>query len=140
MIFFKIFLSSKRVFKRNWTLTSEPNFIWNKALKPNNCVNIPQRVWIELKTALILTLLNCLIFILCFYLFTSRIKVIKGQRNFHTIIIAVELFTLFPTWFSFSIKIFIPKSRAPVAQAVVHPTSKQEVRGSIPEPVPMEIF
>ena len=30
--------------------------------------------------------------------------------------------------------------RAPVAQMVVHPTSKQEVRGSIPEPVPMEIF
>ena len=32
------------------------------------------------------------------------------------------------------------KIRAPVAQVVVHPTSKQEVRGSIPEPVPMEIF
>ena len=30
--------------------------------------------------------------------------------------------------------------RAPVAQVVVQPTSKQEVRGSIPEPVPMEIF
>ena len=27
-----------------------------------------------------------------------------------------------------------------MAQVVVHPTSKQEVRGSTPEPVPMEIF
>ena len=31
-------------------------------------------------------------------------------------------------------------NRAPVAQVAVHPTSRQEVRGSIAEPVPMEIF
>ena len=34
----------------------------------------------------------------------------------------------------------ISLKRAPVAQVVVHSTSKQEVRGSIPEPVLMEIF